>query len=77
MAGVGFDPFPLWATRFKRMTECKKTGASGHKEVTGKDRKTQVGHYFLYIGSTRELQQKCAASSLFFLLSERQFPHTP
>lgn len=46
MAGVGFDPFPLWATHFKRMTECKKTGANGyqaeHKDLTGKDRKTQV-----------------------------------
>lgn len=30
MAGVGFDPIPLRATRFKCMTECKKTGANGY-----------------------------------------------
>ena len=52
MAGVIFDPTPLRATRFKCLTECKKTGATGYlaeyKDLTGKDRKPRVLRYFLY-----------------------------
>lgn len=51
MSGVGFDPVPLRATLFKCMTECKKTCANGYlaeyKDLTGKDRKTEVMCYFL------------------------------
>lgn len=51
MAGVGFDPIPLRATHFKCMTECKKAGAIGYlaryRDLTGKDRKTQMLRYFL------------------------------
>lgn len=47
MAGVGFDPVPLRATRFKCMTECKKTGANGYpgrvQRSDGKGQKKRKG----------------------------------